>query len=254
MEKETLIRTRGIELKWREIGKAILLLSLSFGAGFLALALLRRIPGYVHIAQNSPWIPKYIGDSLAFAVAMLIIWLLSKGRLQDYGFTLARRNLKIKISITLGLILGFIGILLEHFPELISGAKIEPAHLYALTVVNVLGMMSFQWIFVGIFEETITRGLVQAPLLKRLKGIVKIFKWDFHIGTLITAIIFGVGHLGPHMFFSGSLLGIAPHILFATLYGLCSGYIYQETKSLAGPILIHNIVDGLIFSIDYFFY
>ena len=243
-----------IEIKWNAIGKSCMRLCLAFGAGFFVLALLNRIPEFKLLAQNSTWIPKYIGDSLAFAVGMIMIWRISQGRLGEYGFTLARRNLKLNLSIALGVILGLMGILLDHFHEFISGIKIEPAHPYPLTVLNVLGMMTFQWIFVGIFEETITRGLVQTYLMNKLKGSIKIFKWDFHIGSVVTAIIFGLGHFGPHVFFGGSWLSLAPHLIFATLYGLCSSYIYQETKSLVGPILMHNVTDGLLYSIDYFFY
>jgi membrane protease YdiL (CAAX protease family) len=249
-----MIRVRDIEIKWHPIGVAFMLLCLAFGAGFLVLALLNRIPEFKPLAQNCPWIPKYMGDSIAFAVGMTIIWRISGGRLGEYGFTLARQNLKLKLSITLGVILGLIGILSDHFPELISGAKIEPAHLYPLSVANVLGMTTFQWIFAGIFEETITRGLVQTYLMDKLKGSVTIVKWNFHIGSVITAILFGVGHFGPHIFFGGSWFTLVPHLIFATVYGLCSSYIYQETKSLAGPILMHNVVDGLLYSVDYLFY
>jgi len=250
-----MIRTREIEIRWHAIGEACRRLGISFGAAFLALALLNMIPEFKLVAQNSPWIPKYIGDSIAFAIGMIMIWRISQGRLGEYGFTLARPDLKLKLSITLGTILGLMGTLLDHFPELIAGnSKIMPAYPYPLTITNVLGMMSFQWIFVGIFEETITRGLVQTHLIKELKGGVDILNWDFHIGTVVTAIIFGVGHIGPHIFFGGSWVSLVPHLIFATLYGFCSAYIYQETKSLAGPILMHNIVDGLLCSIDYLFY
>ena len=230
-------------------------LGLAFGAAFLVLALLNRIPEFKLAAESSPWIPKYVGDSLAFSIGMIMIRRVSKGRLGEYGFTLARRDLKLKFSIISGMILALIGTLFDHLPELMAGgSKIEPAYPYPLTTANVLGMMSFQWILVGVFEETITRGLVQTPLMNKLKGSVGVFKWDFHTGTVITAIIFGVGHFGPHIFFGGSWISLAPHLIFATLYGLCSGYIYQETKSLAGPILMHNIVDGLLYSVDYLFY
>ena len=250
-----MIRIREIETMWHAIGEACMRLGIAFGAAFLVLALLGRIPKFKLMNQKSPWISKYIGDSIAFAVGMIMIWWISQGRLGEYGFTLARPDLKLKLSITLGTILGLMGILFDHFPEVIAGkSKIAPAYPYPLTIQNVLGMMSFQWIFVGIFEETITRGLVQTHLMKELKGSVDILKWDFHIGTVITAIIFGVGHIGPHIFFRRSWVSLVPHLIFATLFGLCTGYIYQETKSLAGPILMHNIVDGLLYSVDYLFY
>jgi membrane protease YdiL (CAAX protease family) len=242
------IRTTDIEIQWRVVGDACLRLGLAFGAGFLVLALLDAIPAYRHIAENSPWIPRYIGDSIAFAVGLIIIWRVSQGRLHEYGSTLAGRNLRLKLNIALGVVLGLTGALLDHLPEVIVGNPIEPA--YPLTLANVLGMLSFQWVFVGIFEETITRGLVQTPLMNELKGTITLFRWDFHVGSVITAVMFGVGHFGPHVFFGDSWLSLVPHLALATAYGLCSSYIYQETRSLAGPILMHNVVDGLLTSID----
>lgn len=244
----------GVEIKWRSIGKACLRLCIAFGAGFLVIALLDKIPKFSLLAQNSPWIPKYVGDSIAFAIGLIIIWRVSQGNFRGYGFTLTRRNLKIKVSIVIGVLLGLIGILLDHLPQVISGSPLEPAYPYSLSLVNILGMLSFQWIFVGIFEETLTRGLVQTPLMNELKGTVRIFRWDFHIGSVITAIIFGVGHFGPHIFFGGSWISLPLHLIFATLYGFGSSYIYQETKSLAGPILMHNMVDGLLYTVDFLFY
>ncbi len=230
-------------------------LGIAFGTAFLVLALLGKIPKFKLMDQKSPWISKYIGDSIAFAVGMIMIWRISQGRLGEYGFTLARPDLKLRLSIMLGTILGLMGVLSDHFPELIAGeSKIAPAYPYPLTKQNLLGMMSFQWIFVGIFEETITRGLVQIHLMNELTGSVYILNWYFHIGTVITAFIFGVGHIGPHIFFRRSWVSLLPHLIFDTLYGFCSGYIYQETKSLVGPILMHNIVDGLLYSIDLLFY
>jgi membrane protease YdiL (CAAX protease family) len=243
-----MIRTAGIEVQWRVIGEACLRLGLAFGAGFLALTFLDAIPAYRHIAENSPWIPKYIGDSIAFAVGLPIIWRVSHGRLREYGFTLANQNLRLKLSAALGVVLGLTGGLLDHLPQVITGNPIEPT--YPLTLANVVGMLSFQWVFVGPFEETITRGLVQTHLMNKLRGTVTLFRWDFHIGSVITALIFGLGHFGPHVFFGGSWLSLVPHLAFATAYGLCSSYIYQETRSLAGPVLMHNIVDGVLASID----
>ena len=249
-----MIRASEMEIRWHAIGKACLRLGIAFGAGFLVLALLNRMPEYKLLAQNSPWIPKYIADFVAFAIGMIIIWHISKRRFRDYGFSLATRNLKLKVSIVIGVILALLGIILDHLPQVTSGSPLKPAYPYTLSLVNILGMMSFQWIFVGIFEETITRGLVQTPLMNELKGTVRIFKWDFHIGSVITAIIFGVGHFGPHIFFGGSWISLPLHLAFATLYGFGSSYIYQETKSLAGPILMHNIVDGLLYTVDLLFY
>lgn len=247
------IKTDDIEIKWHAVGKSCLRLGLCFVGGFFVLAILNRTTGFKELVQNSTWIPKYIGDSVAFMVGMLLIWRISGGRFGEYGFTLGGRSLKIGICIILGVLLGLLGLLWEHFSELVSGGPFEPAHPYPLTTVNILGMLSFQWIFVGIFEESITRGLVQTSLMHELRGSVTILTWDFHAGSVITALIFGLGHFGPHMFFGSSWVSLAPHLLFATTYGLCSSYIYQETRSLVGPIIMHNITDGLLYSVDLLF-
>jgi len=244
-----MIRAGKLEISWHSVGKALLRLGIAFGAGFLALSVLYRIPQFNLLARDSPWTPKYIGDSIALMVGLVIIWRISKGKLADYGFKIKGGNLKIKLSLILGLILGLTGILIDRL-EMIAGGQISPAYPYPLTWLNILGMMSFQWIFVGFFEEPITRGLVQVPLMNELRGSVRILRWNFHAGSLITAIIFGLGHLGPHMFFGGSWFTLLPHLVFATLYGLGSSYVYQQTRSLVGPILMHNLTDGLIYTFD----
>jgi membrane protease YdiL (CAAX protease family) len=246
------IKIRGIEMRWHAIGTACIWLGLAFGAAFLVLALLNRIPEFKLLAENSPWIPKYVGDSLAFAISMVMIWRVSQGRFREFGFVVKGRDLRLMLSIALGVILALIGILLDYLPKVVAGGS-ETGPAYPLTVVNVLGMMSFQWVFVGIFEEPLIRGLVQTHLMNKLKGAVTIFKWDFHSGTVITAIVFGVGHFGPHIFFGSSWLSLIPHLVIATLIGLCLGYIYQETGSLVGPILMHNVYDGLVTTIGLFY-
>jgi membrane protease YdiL (CAAX protease family) len=245
---------RILQIHWHAVGVSCLRLGLAFGSGFFLLGLLNRFPRFQDLSGISPWIPKYIADAAAFIVGTIIIWRVSRGKYEDYGFTLKRNDLKIRTSIALGLTFGLLGFVLDHLGEIMSGAPWEPAHPYGLTILNVVGMLSFQWIFVGIFEEPITRGLVQTYLLERLKGSVRIFCWDLHIGSVFTALIFGLGHLGPHLFFGRSWVGLVPHLSFAIAYGFCSSYIYQQTRSLVGPVIMHNLTDGLIYSLDLLFY
>ncbi|RZN69866.1 MAG: CPBP family intramembrane metalloprotease, partial [Candidatus Methanolliviera hydrocarbonicum] len=43
-------------------------------------------------------------------------------------------------------------------------------------------------------------------------------------------------------------------VISASIFGLIAGYIYQETKSLAGPVVIHNLFDGLSMLSLFIFY
>lgn len=49
-------------------------------------------------------------------------------------------------------------------------------------------------VVVGVCEETMFRGLIQTYLMNNLKGNVKIFGHDLHIGTILGAIIWGGFH------------------------------------------------------------
>ncbi len=110
-------------------------------------------------------------------------------------------------------------------------------------------MLSFQWVFAGIFEEPVARGLVQTRLMDELRGTVKVFRWRFHVGTIVARVLLGVGRVVPYVCFGQPWLFLGIEVVFATLFGLLAGYIYQETRSLAGPIVMHNIVDGLMQSV-----
>jgi membrane protease YdiL (CAAX protease family) len=246
-----MIGYRDINIRGKPIFHVFKMLGFAYGAAFLVLTILNRIPEFASFAKNSPWVSKYIGDSLAFAISILMIWHISQGKFENFGFVLKGRNLKLKSSIILGIILVLIAVLIDYITKMLFGNPINGPE-YPLTIANLLGMMSFQWIFVGIFEEPLNRGLVQTYLMDNLRGNMTIFKWKFHIGTVISAIIFGLGHFGPHIFFGGSYITLVPHLILAALCGLFIGYIYQETRSLLGPILIHNIYDGFVTTIGMF--
>jgi membrane protease YdiL (CAAX protease family) len=240
-----MFRAEGVDLKWHEIGYACKAYGFAYGAGFLVLAILNSRPEFKQVAQVSPWISRYVGDALAFAVTMLLIWRESQGNLRRFGFTLGPVRLQLRQSALVATALGLLWILLERALPTLAGAY-EPQAAYPRTVANLVGMMSFQWVFVGVFEEPLARGLVQTHLMERLSGVVHVLRWDLHVGTVLAGVIFGIGHAVPHLFFGGSWTSMGSHLAFATLFGLLAGYVYQETRSLAGPVLMHNIVDGLL--------
>jgi membrane protease YdiL (CAAX protease family) len=43
-------------------------------------------------------------------------------------------------------------------------------------------------------------------------------------------------------------------MIYAAVFGIMAGYVYQETHSLAGPIVMHNLADGLETTIAYVLY
>jgi membrane protease YdiL (CAAX protease family) len=182
-------------------------------------------------------------------VSLLIIWRISKGKFGDYGFTLRSRDLKLGPSLWIGVIMASLLVI----PELSQMVRGSYKLSYDPTLVNVFGMMSFMWIFPGITEETLYRGLMQTYLMNELDGNVKVLRWNLHKGTIIAAIIFGLIH--SFRVFSGETIGTAIiTVIYAFMYGLIMGYVYQETRSLAGPIIMHNLADGGATTITYLLY
>ncbi|NOR16440.1 CPBP family intramembrane metalloprotease, partial [candidate division WOR-3 bacterium] len=121
-----------------------------------------------------------------------------------------------------------------------------------VTFVSVVGNMTFQWIIVGVCEETMFRGLIQTYLMNNLKGNVHMLGHDLHIGTVIGAIFWGGFHfiniiimpLGPVIFF----------VILTTAIGLLMGYAYQKTGSLLTTIIVHNTLFGVPLVIGYILY
>jgi len=121
-----------------------------------------------------------------------------------------------------------------------------------VTLINVLGNMTFQWIVVGLSEETMFRGLIQTYLMKNLRGYIKIFGHDLHIGTVIGAIIWGMFHFINILIMPmGSVVFT---VVLTTAAGLGMGYAYQKTGSLLTTILVHNTMFGVPLIIGYIIY
>jgi len=239
-----------IKIKWSAILNSIGMICLMISPIIILSLLIKNLfPKFLTIIQNNIFILLYLSGVSIFLISILLIYWLSKGRLNKWGFNLRAKDLKIKLSVEIGLIFFSIGLISNILSILTHNYK--PYYPFPLTFRNIVGMMLYSSIFVGIAEETGFRGLIQTYLMNRLSGSVKLFRWNFHIGCIIAAILFGLLHLVNLM--AGSLLNfghefvpfVLMQVIFGSIIGLIAGYIYQETKSLAGPVVIHNLIDGL---------
>lgn len=74
----------------------------------------------------------------------------------------------------------------RYIPQILGNVPLDIPR--PVTLVNIVGNMTFQWVIVGLCEETMFRGLIQTYLMNNLKGYVKIFGNALHIGTIFGAI------------------------------------------------------------------
>ena len=94
-------------------------------------------------------------------------------------------------------------------------------------------------------EEFFFRGFLQTHLMSRMKGGKRFLSFYFSYGLILTALIFGAVHLLDLFLLDLSIASAAINAMFAMLFGLVIGYIYQETRSILTPILMHICLNGL---------
>jgi membrane protease YdiL (CAAX protease family) len=187
------------------------------------------------------WIWLYFHHFFQMGLALITILLLGGG-FRDYGFTLKSKNLYISPAIIVGIMFGIIMTLVDHLPAIISGSKIIG---YDLNTTNIIGWLSFEWVFAGLSEEIFIRGLMMTYLMKYFEGYVKFFKWDVHVAGVIIAVLFALMHLSS--FWTGNLIYAIGQQIYAFILGLCYAYFYEKSKSLLSPIIAHNLSNGIEF-------
>jgi len=186
-----------------------------------------------------------------FLIPFVIILFITRGKISSYGFN-TKENPPIfthKRMLLLGVAFGLF-FSLRYIPQIIRNAPISIAT--PVTFFSVVGNMAFQWIVVGVSEETMFRGLIQTYLMKNLEGNVQMLGHNLHIGTVIGAIFWGVFHfinilimpLGPVIFY----------VILTTAIGFAMGYAYQRTGSLLTTIIVHNTIFGVPLTIGYILY
>lgn len=174
-----------------------------------------------------------MGDKLIYAFILEIIFFLisivasriMKSSLKKYGFRITKKLLVrgLTLSVVIGIFLGLIS---------------SPVSL------------SVEWVFLSIVlapvcEEFFFRGFLQTNLMEWLTNKIKLLKIYLTHGLIVTAFIFGLFHLFDTFLLDMTLSSAFFNSLFAILLGILLGYVYQETRSVFTPILMHSCLNGI---------
>lgn len=187
------------------------------------------------------WIFLYFHHLMQMVIAIAIM-LASGVSLRKYGFNLRSENLYLMPAIGVGVLFGVIMTLVDHGPAVVTGEAITG---YVLDRTNVVGWLSFEWLFAGASEEIFVRGLLMTYLMSKFSGHVRIIRWDVHVAGVIIAVLFALMHLGS--FWSGNLIYAIGQQLYAFILGLCYAYFFERSRSLLAPIVAHNLSNGVEF-------
>jgi len=211
-------------------------------------AYIESFANYENIVRNSSWMIAHLVHIPQFVIPFLIICFITKGKLGEYGYNM-KQNPPVfthKRMFILGVSFGLL-LSLKYIPQVINKTHIDIPQ--PVTLLSVVGNMTFQWIVVGLSEETMFRGLIQTYLMNNLEGFVTILGHDLHIGTVITAILWGAFHFINILVMPlGSVVLV---VILTTIAGLAMGYAYQETRSLLTTIIVHNTIFGIPLTLGY---
>ncbi len=234
-------------------GPIVRMLCVSAAVALLVIlidAFLKSSPASETLMATHPWLLAHLVHIPQFLIPFLLILYLTKGRPQTYGFNLRQdSHLTHRRVLGVGVVFGLL-MSLRYIPQVVQTGHVDipqPA-----TAVNIIGHMTFQWIVVGLSEETMFRGLIQTYLMKNLEGYVRLVGCDLHIGTVIGAIFWGAFH-----FLNVLIMPVGPVVflvVLTTAIGLIMGYAYQRTGSLLTTIIVHNTIFGVPLTVGYVLY
>jgi membrane protease YdiL (CAAX protease family) len=186
-----------------------------------------------------------------FFVPFSVILYITSGEPASYGFNLNEDppEFSHRRMLFIGLISGLV-LSVRYFVQILNGLPLDVPQ--PVDSVNALGYLLFQWIIVGLSEETMFRGLIQTYLMENLEGSLEIMGHGVHVGTLVGALFWGGFHIINVL---NMPLGSALLTVFITTpIGLLLGYAYQRTRSLLTTILVHNTLFGVPLTIGYILY
>jgi len=216
--------------------------------GVTALVVLLIIVIYVNYKWVDPWVLSSLVHIPQFLISFLMICVLTKGRLRRYGFNLNQTppTFTHKRMVIVGAIFGFL-LSLRYIPQIIGNAPLDIPQ--PVTAVSIAGNMTFQWVTVGLCEETMFRGLIQTYLINNLEGYVKILGQYLHVGTVLAVIFWGGFHFIEIL--NMPLSNVLFLVLLTTAVGLLMGYAYQKTGSLLTTVIVHNTLFGVHLTVGY---
>ena len=179
---------------------------------------LALIPLYILFTSSLPWFfinQQYLLPAVCSTILALCLWHIYQKKLSFSELGLKRDKwLKyLLIGVAIGIPVG-VG---EYF-------VIHPAPAFpTFEVKYLLRDMAYMFLFVGIGEELLFRGLLQRDLMKALG-----WKW----GIILASLMFAVMHLTWRSI---------PELVFVFFVGLVLGCLYYKTKSLVAPIVLHGV-------------
>lgn len=173
-------------------------------------------------------------------LTIIIMKIYFKSRLMDLGFNFNNNKYAIKIVGWFIIIFSVIEIVVWMI-IIINKGNIEQYIGFPLSFKNILGYYGFQTFLSGTCEEPLFRGFTILILCQSWKGRFRIGKREFTGAGILSAVLFSLSHIS-FTIFPFKITNLVPmQLLMVFWVGLICAIVFQKTKSIFIPILIHNV-------------
>ncbi len=108
---------------------------------------------------------------------------------------------------------------------------------------NIWGWAIFESIYVGPTEEIPFRALLVTYLATAMPGKLRIGRFSMNWAGIIVALLFALAHI--QSFWTESVFDALIQQGYAFALGVLYAYWLEKSRSIAAPILAHNVSDGI---------
>ena len=204
------------------------------------------IPNLLILVKTKSWLGAFINHTAMLVFSIIIMLLLSKGKISTYGFKIVR-DIQLKQIILLSLGIGISVNLIQPF--------LPGEGLTFIGEFSFLQIVIFIWIYASICEEILTRGLIQGYLTPLTKYGFTVFKLRISVPVLVSALFFASMHI-MLLIMGIEISTVLTIVLSAFILGIIAGYYREKTESLIPAIIVHMLfnIGGYVgaFLIDLF--
>jgi membrane protease YdiL (CAAX protease family) len=189
-----------------------------------------------------------IHHAVELLIAMSIILVLSKQLNLDFYFQLGDKNKGIKYLSIFTTAFVVISVVQHTFMALNNQL---PVYAFPLDGRNIIGTLGFQLLLSGPAEEVVFRALPIVLLTYSFGKSIEI-KGGVTLEVILAAVLFAFAHV------SWSLMPLAFEanyfqLIYAFALGTIQGVVYQRSRSILYPVLMHSFCNVLMVGGGYIF-
>ena len=206
----------------------------------IAAPLMRFDPNHAYLVISIHHVLQAIP---AFALIALLALVLRK-KISEFGFN---KN-ELRFSVRSVLIFSGIWFVIQFVLAYIftSTGVMDGSFPYPLTARNAVGNFLFEILLSGTSEEILFRAMIIPPMILLFRTFMKKEVTANIVAIVCSTIIFMLAHinynLNPFTITHFSLAQQLTCLLFGSFYG----WLLVKTKSIIGPMLAHNLLNGVI--------